>query len=71
MTNTEIEAILKQFALLTAKIADALAPLVERTQPQPDPMGDIVFLPTPNQTAQELRQDAARLLAALGIEKSQ
>ena len=65
MTNAEIETAVKELRMLAVKTAEAVAGLLERTIPQPDPFGSPDLSGT-KQTVQELPQDAAKLREYLG-----
>jgi hypothetical protein len=64
VTNSEIETVLKKIIALTAKTADQVASLVERTDLGPGMFGDRPS--DAREIAQSLRQDAAKLRESLG-----
>ena len=59
-TNDEI---LRSVSLLLAAVVDALAPLIQATQPQRSPLGSTIYLPEPKEVAASLSASANALRA--------
>jgi hypothetical protein len=57
------EEILRRVSLLLADVVDALAPLVEATQPQRSPLGSTIYPPEPKDVAKSLSESANALRA--------
>lgn len=61
------DELLRRLASLTVAIADALAPLVEKTEPHHGQWGGITPRPTPTEIATALRSDADALRSLFGL----